>query len=769
MAEQKLFKQLGEGNEPVSNVPATSEYTEKYDPSPIAGILGLTAAGAGAVALRTPIGRLINKTIKIKPPKLEVPRTTEPSDEVSGILATVPSKTQRAESVTSTAIDKVKEEAAQIKARSDELKKLAYQNPLTHGGAKNDGFGSSLWDYIARHPIGTQRKAKDWIRDFTSKGLGNFKTGNPNFKTIDQSVKRDELYDSNLLQLDKNGNVVGGFLKYADEKNLPLTKMDLLYIVNKAPINQLKTKRFVSNPELSDEGSELGSRIVNATKMLQDKLLKKGSGIGTEPPRDLAAKEAVDRMLENVRNIEKDVLTKNARMDRYLRHGNSSGRYDTYEVPDYADELDRLKNIKVGLERQGIELPPAYDEGLIDAIGKNTLFRRKVNIADGKGDVPKYGHHSEYRVPGGLNYFEDVTYAGKLPYNLRLPDEYNKHYSGLENNIYHVRGSLRHGVNTDQKILAIDEIQADYAQKLQKVDPTRSRVLNPYGTEVEFFSANRKIEDLQAKMKKIADKGRAMTREDIKEFYKLRDDFEEVKKNSLNMASIVERNIGAADDMIPFLPLYGKENWGAHAIKNTIKEAIRKGDADYIVINPVERLHHLKRTRYQGDIEFYGNSKGKAGFKDYGADDGVMNIVDGTDVPMKGIGPNKDLTDPKKIATLPNIMRKIANQYGSKAETIMVAKSDLTKPFKVIRKDKPSRNPQKMGISYVEADEHIGAFKTLDEAEAFAKEFNGTVKVMQPGDPRLYYEAFGLKITPDMKTKPFKNYNTGGLVVNIFA
>jgi len=124
MAEQKLFKQLGEDNEPVSSVPAQSEYTEKYDPSPIAGILGLTAAGAGAVALRTPIGRLINKTIKIKPPKLQAPRTTEPSDEVSGILATVPSKTQRAESVTSTAIDKVKQEAAQIKARSDELKKL---------------------------------------------------------------------------------------------------------------------------------------------------------------------------------------------------------------------------------------------------------------------------------------------------------------------------------------------------------------------------------------------------------------------------------------------------------------------------------------------------------------------------------------------------------------------------------------------------------------------------------------------------------------------
>ena len=40
---------------------------------------------------------------------------------------------------------------------------------------------------------------------------------------------------------------------------------------------------------------------------------------------------------------------------------------------------------------------------------------------------------------------------------------------------------------------------------------------------------------------------------------------------------------------------------------------------------------------------------------------------------------------------------------------------------------------------------------------------------MGPDDPDLYYPAFGLKITPEMKTKPFKLYKkTGGLVVDIF-
>ena len=40
---------------------------------------------------------------------------------------------------------------------------------------------------------------------------------------------------------------------------------------------------------------------------------------------------------------------------------------------------------------------------------------------------------------------------------------------------------------------------------------------------------------------------------------------------------------------------------------------------------------------------------------------------------------------------------------------------------------------------------------------------------MGPDDPNLYYPAYGLKISPEMKTKPFKLYKkTGGLVVDIF-
>ncbi len=40
---------------------------------------------------------------------------------------------------------------------------------------------------------------------------------------------------------------------------------------------------------------------------------------------------------------------------------------------------------------------------------------------------------------------------------------------------------------------------------------------------------------------------------------------------------------------------------------------------------------------------------------------------------------------------------------------------------------------------------------------------------LEANDPRLYSEAFGLKITPDMLEKPFKLYKKeGGLVVDLF-
>ena len=84
-----------------------------------------------------------------------------------------------------------------------------------------------------------------------------------------------------------------------------------------------------------------------------------------------------------------------------------------------------------------------------------------------------------------------------------------------------------------------------------------------------------------------------------------------------------------------------------------------------------------KRTKFLGDIEFYGNRFGKAGFKKYGKRQGVVR-KDKTNNEIQGN------TDPKKTATLPSAMEKLAKQYNSEVKTIPVAKSDPNKPFKVV-------------------------------------------------------------------------------------
>ena len=101
--------------------------------------------------------------------------------------------------------------------------------------------------------------------------------------------------------------------------------------------------------------------------------------------------------------------------------------------------------------------------------------------------------------------------------------------------------------------------------------------------------------------------------------------------------------------------------------------------------------------------------------------------------------------------------------------TIKLAKSDPTKPFKIIKKFPFGPDSPAKILKYTKApSEHTMAFNTLAEAQAYGAGSKSIIR-MEANDPRLYYEAFGLKITPQMLQQPFKLYKSkGGLVVNIF-
>jgi len=285
--------------------------------------------------------------------------------------------------------------------------------------------------------------------------------------------------------------------------------------------------------------------------------------------------------------------------------------------------------------------------------------------------------------------------------------------------------------------------------------------VNPFNTVQEYAQANHAMNEILKKMKVITDKGVTSTGEQI-QYWKLSQQFEEIRKNTLN-ASKSLRRAGEEGKDVPFLPFLERDIWGDHLVKHMAKTAADDG-VQWIAINPVERLHALKRAESSGrgvigkmgDWEFYGTASGKAGMRGVKA----HSEKQGTDI----------LTNPKLTAVLPERMKKLALQYDSVAQTIKVAKSDPTKPFKILKKYEFTADSPAKILQYTKApSEHEMAFKTLAEAKAYIQGTSKVVVEMGANDPRLYYEAFGLKITPQMLEQPFKLYKKeGGLVVNMF-
>ena len=126
---KELMEQERLQDEPTSSVPKVkSDYTEPYEPSAIKGLAGLAVAGAGAFALRNPIGRALSRIANLRTPKAPVSRNTGPvTDEVDEVLTIAPTKIDRGREVAKISQqEQIRQEAIQ---RSNELKKIAYMKP----------------------------------------------------------------------------------------------------------------------------------------------------------------------------------------------------------------------------------------------------------------------------------------------------------------------------------------------------------------------------------------------------------------------------------------------------------------------------------------------------------------------------------------------------------------------------------------------------------------------------------------------------------------
>ena len=115
-------------------------------------------------------------------------------------------------------------------------------------------------------------------------------------------------------------------------------------------------------------------------------------------------------------------------------------------------------------------------------------------------------------------------------------------------------------------------------------------------------------------------------------------------------------------------------------------------------------------------------------------------------------------------------MRKLGNLYGSKAGPIKISLSDPKLPYKKVEKDTFKYVSANVGGKKPISDNHPFKDKTIQSIyhEDAVKNPKKGYKLILENDPRLYFDAFSIKVTPLMRQTQKTYRSKGGLVVDIF-
>jgi hypothetical protein len=340
-----------------------------------------------------------------------------------------------------------------------------------------------------------------------------------------------------------------------------------------------------------------------------------------------------------------------------------------------------------------------------------------VRISRGGGNVrqAQYQNETNYTLQGGSNYRETVFVLDEpIPGNLD-PMKNLGHYSSLKNNLFHVRYDTRFTPD-GKKGIVIHEIQSDANQSIAKGLSSKEafdgiRRINPFQKNIEF---NLLINSRSKILKDIDD---AIDKNQFNKSAALLDDLKKIN-NQLGGGRIVE---GRQRD---YYPLLEADSYGDYALKFLMNKAAKE-NLDFVAVMPFNKLH-FRQGYKAGNERFYGYASGK------------------------GI-------DKKGQAVMPQLMKKAARFNDSKAGTIKISLSDPKLPYKKIGKDE-FRYPPRKGNQKIISEFH---------EEASANPFSGS-KLINENDPRLYFDAFAVEVTPGMKYTQKLYKSEGGLVVDIF-
>ena len=595
--------------------------------------------------------------------------------------------------------------------------------------AGNKVFASTLFDRIAQKgPVSLS--ADDWANWLVDRGKRRIKVFGKEYdegfitarkfkldegfakgsylRGKDQTVPLEELFDSNIATFSKSGDLTGGLLFSAKQAGVKVAGKDLAEMAALNPAYRLK-------------GVEYGipSGVVDAAETTVDLTFRR--------------LRAIEKVIDNAQrsspsaNLEYGMIKESFNALK----GSVQQLRDNIRSGNFAEIADAEKNIAVNMKRIK-SLARTQDQKLIFNNIQGEIDDVIASTKNIKGT--KHGGDSSYTVPGGENYKEGFLVLDEgIPLNKRARFK-NPHFSDdieVENPVVHFRYDTRTLPN-GKKAYLISEIQSDTNQKIAAalrkggLDPLNTKArTNPFQNDkiISFLSKERTRLSRDILDRKVSGKTLEYTANQIK---KLDQQLAEVTRRSTVSPGSLGRGTSITEgNKVDYYPLVDRQQYASAAIKFLTNKAAKEG-VDYVSIAPVNLIsRNIDTQTYKGMVQAYGYPRG--------------NKTPGS----------------KSLAAYPDAMKAIAKTFDSKTEVIRIAKSDPSKPFKVVQPAKVTI-PKDKGYDQTY---HTKAYKTKPLSDQ-----DNTIFI-PADDAKLYTDVFSVKVTPNM-AQPQKIYKKLGGFIN---
>ena len=490
-------------------------------------------------------------------------------------------------------------------------------------------------------------------------------------------------------------------------------------------VNISKEELFDSNLALFNDAGDLTGGLLFAAKKFGLKLdaNEVGAMIKLNPinrlrPIELGVNKGAQEAF--------DVSVKNAR--KTLADLKAKYKFDTdNEIFTKLDDIEyNLKFDGTISKSQLRDLNNLIKDPVIPMEARKSLNKAigEINNKAGPLQTSKtyYSGESNYTLQGGKDYRETIfTLPEEIPTN-QSPFNTGGHFSDVlgkkTNNIYHVRFDTRFTPD-GKKVFMINEIQSDVNQSIAKSLSKAQQLSgefrkNPFNADLELNLL------VSQRGKMLSNLDEAVANQDFGKVNAISASLKDVNKKLSMMTT------RASDDTKDFFPMVEADSYGDHALKYLLQRAARE-NVDYVAVAPFDKLS-FRQGYKAGNERFYGYANGK------------------------GIGK-------KGKAVMPDVMSKVARFYNTKAGPTKISLSDPSKPYKKVLSDKfkyPTEHPLKG--KEIKSTYHS---KVSDAAESGYKNIPAS-------DPRLYFDAFAIKVSPLMRNTQKTYKSKGGLVVDMF-